>query len=130
MKLSASLLILSETVFGLRHGCAEDDLVKVQNGSWNCEATDNERGQVCEVKCNDGKYNMVYSCIILYYSGFYLQRPGPVGRRARCKQTEFDSKKWIYPDDAEAPEFKCLGTYQTKSKQIFFTLPPIRSDSL
>lgn len=93
MKLSASLLILSETVFGLRHGCAEDDLVKVQNGSWNCEATDNERGQVCEVKCNDG---------------FYLQRPGPVGRRARCKQTEFDSKKWIYPDDAEAPEFKCL----------------------
>ena len=46
MKLS--LLILSETVLGLRHGCDQDALVNVQNGSWSCAVTDNERGETCE----------------------------------------------------------------------------------
>jgi len=108
MKLLTSLLILSETVFGLRASCDENALANVTNGQWECEPTENERGQSCQIKCDDGHY---------------LPRPGPA-KRARCKIDDDDNsrKTWIYPHmeaGEPMPEFKCLaGCSKTVIEQI------------
>ena len=111
MKLLTSLLILSETVFGLRASCDENALANVTNGQWECEPTENERGQSCQIKCDDGHY---------------LPRPGPA-KRARCKIDDDDNsrKTWIYPHmeaGEPMPEFKCLGLLLERIKRASKTV--------
>lgn len=111
MKLLTNLLILSETVFGLRASCDEEALAPVANGTWKCRATDNNRGQSCEIECDDGHY---------------LPRPGPA-KRARCKidEDETSRKTWIYPHMESGdlmPDFKCLaGCSRTVIEEIPIT---------
>jgi len=96
MKLLTSLLVLNQTVFGIKnYQCEQDALPQVENGHWSCDKTgDNERGEACIIQCNDGSY---------------LPRPGPA-KRARCKLDDADptQKAWSFPDGIPADGFKCL----------------------
>ena len=119
MKLLTSLLVLNETVFGIKnYQCEQNALPQVENGRWSCDKTgDNERGETCVIQCDDGHY---------------LPRPGPA-KRARCKLDEADPtrKAWSFPDSIPADGFKCLGNAQLgdfvrrMSKHILLTLPYI-----